>query len=267
MYGVVYLILNKVNGRKYVGQTVQPLKVRFKEHARKKDNTLISNAIRKYGKENFYCGVIKTCASKEELDYWEKYYIAALHTKKTYGYNLTDGGEGFVGYRHTPEVLAKIRETKKNSPRVAEQIAKLAEANRGRHPTPESRAKMSAARKGRTLSAEWRAKIAAGNTGKQFTPERRAKIGAAHRGRTLSAEHRAKIAATSRGNNPFKNLLYEMEQRQLNYKALSKLIDMPLSSLSYKMQGVRKFTEGDKVKLEKFFGKPIEYLLARDDVK
>lgn len=126
---------------------------------------------------------------------------------------------------------------------------------------------MSATRKGRTLSAEHRAKIAAGNTGKQFTPERRAKIRAAHRGKTLSAEHRAKIAATSRGNNPFKNLLYEIETRQLTYKALSKLIDMPLSSLSYKMQGVRKFTEDDKVKLEKFFGKPIEYLLARDDTK
>ena len=81
MYGVVYLILNKINGRKYVGQTVQPLKVRFNEHAKKKDNTLIANAIRKYGKENFYCGVIKTCSSKAELDYWEKYFIAALKAK------------------------------------------------------------------------------------------------------------------------------------------------------------------------------------------
>ena len=260
MYGVVYLILNKINGRKYVGQTVQPLKVRFKEHARKKDNTLISNAIRKYGKENFYCGVIKTCASKEELDYWEKYYIAALKTKKPCGYNLTDGGEGIIGYHLTPEQRAKL--SAKNS------VSLLGNKNTlGYRHTPESRAKMSATRKGRTLSAEHRAKIAAGNTGKQFTPERCANIAASKIGKPLSAEHRAKIAATSRGNNPFKNLLYEMETRQLTYKALSKLIDMPLSSLSYKMQGVRKFTEDDKVKLEKFLGKPIEYLLERDAVK
>lgn len=226
MYGgIVYLILNKVNGVKYVGQTIQPLRVRFKEHARKKDNTLISNAIRKYGKENFYCGVIKTCTSKEELDKWEKYYIAVLKTKKTYGYNLTDGGEGFIGYIPTPETLAKIRETKKSSPRVAEHIAKLAEANRGKHPKPETRAKMSAVRKGKPHSPEWCANIAA-----------------SRRGKTLSAEHRAKIAATSRGNNPFKNLLSEIELRQITYKTLSKLIDMPLSSLSYKMQGVRDFT-------------------------
>ena len=253
-----------VNGKRYVGQTVQSLKVRFNEHARKKDNMLIGNAICKYGKENFYCGVIKTCSSKAELDYWEKYYIAALHSKKPYGYNLTDGGEGIIGYRHPPEVLAKISETKKNSPRVAEHIAKLAEANRGRHPTLETRAKQSAARKGKPKSPEWRMKIGAAHKGKKLSTEYRAKIGAAHKGKKLSAEHRAKIAATSRGNNPFKNLLHEIEARQLSYKALSKLINMPLSSLSYKMQGVRKFTERDRVKLEEFFGKPADYLLERN---
>ena len=209
MYGVVYLIWNKVNGKKYVGQTVQPLKVRFNEHVRKKDNMLIGKAIRKYGKENFYCGVIKTCESKEELDYWEKFFIAALKSKKTYGYNLTDGGEGFIGY----------------------------------HPTPEMRAKQSAIHKGKPHSPEWCAKISA-----------------AHKGKTISVEQRAKISATSRGNNPYKNLLYELEERQLSYKALSKLIEMPLSSLSYKMQGVRKFTEADRVKLEEFFGKSADYL-------
>ena len=257
MYGVVYLILNKINGRRYVGQTVQALKTRFNEHARKKDNTLISNAIRKYGRENFYCGVIKSCASKAELDYWEKFFIAVLKSKKPYGYNLTDGGEGTVGYQPTPETCAKI--SARNS------IALLGNKNTpGYHHTPESRAKMSATHKGKPKSPEWRAKIAAANTGKQFTPERCANIAASKIGKPLSAEHRAKIAATSRGNNPFKNLLSEIESRRLTYKALSKLIGIPLSSLSYKMQGVRNFTEDDRVKLEKFFGKPADYLLERN---
>lgn len=261
MYGVVYLILNKVNGRKYVGQTVKSLEKRFNKHARKKDSMLIGRAIRKYGQENFYCGVIKTCSSKEELDYWEKYYIAVLYTKKPYGYNLTDGGEGFVGYHHSPEVCAKISKAKKSSSRVAEHIAKLAEANRGRHHTPEACAKMSASHKGKPKTAEHCAKIAAALKGQPFTPERCANIAASKRGKPLSIEHRAKIAATERSNTPFKNLLIEIESRQLTYKAFSKLIDIPLSSFSYKMQGVRNFTECDKVKLEKFFGKSVDYLL------
>lgn len=257
MCGVVYPILNKVNGKRYVGQTVQPLKVRFNEHARKKDNTPVSNAILKYGRENFYCGVIKTCASKAELNYWEKFFITALKSKKPYGYNLTDGGEGTVGYHPTPEACAKI--SAKNS------VALLGNKNSlGYHHTSESRAKMSAKGKGKPKAAEHRAKIAAANTGKKFTPERCANIAASKTGKPLSLEHRAKIAATERGNSPFKNLLSEIEARQLTYKALSKLIEIPLSSLSYKIQGVRKFTESDKIKLEKFFGKPADYLLERN---
>lgn len=169
-----------------------------------------------------------------------KIFYCRAQSKKPYGYNLTDGGEGTVGLERTPEHRAKLAASKrgKNNPSY------------GNHPSNETRAKRSASLKGR-----------------RFSEEHRAKLAAAHRGRTLSPEHRAKIAATERGNNPFKNLLYEMEMRQLTYKALSKLIEMPLSSLSCKMQGVRKFTEGDKVKLEKFFGKPIKYLLARDAAK
>ena len=50
--------------------------------------------------------------------------------------NLTDGGEGTSGYKHTG---------KKLSP---EHIANLSAANTGKHRSPESRAKMSAAKSG-----------------------------------------------------------------------------------------------------------------------
>ena len=239
MYGVVYLILNKINGKKYVGQTVQPLKVRFKEHARKKDNTLISNAIRKYGKENFYCGVIKTCLSKEELDYREKFFISALHTKKPYGYNLTDGGEGTVGLECTPEHCVKLAASKrgKNNP------------NYGKHPSNETRAKRSASLKGRRFSEEHRAKLAAAQTGKCYADESRVKM------------------STARRNSPFKNLTTELDKRQLTYASLADILSMARSNVTHRMRGERNFTDKDKFNLEKIFGKPIEYLLARDAVK
>ncbi|MBE8949426.1 MAG: GIY-YIG nuclease family protein [Quinella sp. 3Q1] len=237
MYGVVYLILNKINGRKYVGQTVQPLEIRFDKHTR--SNYAIGRAIRKYGKENFYCGVIKTCASKEELDYWEKYYIATLKTKKTYGYNLTDGGEGTVGLERTPEHCAKLAASKrgKNNP------------NYGKHPSNETRAKRSASLKGRRFSEEHCAKLAAAQTGKRYADESRVKM------------------STAKRNSPFKNLITELDKRQLTYASLADILSIARSNVTHRMQGVRKFTEDDKVKLEKFFGKPIEYLLARDDTK
>ena len=87
-FGVVYLIINLVNGKKYVGQTIKTVAKRFNEHSHEK--TFIGRAIRKHGKENFRYGVIKSCASKSEMDYWEKFFIKTLKTKSPNSYNLTD---------------------------------------------------------------------------------------------------------------------------------------------------------------------------------
>ena len=236
-YGVVYMLWCKVNSMRYVGQTIQPLKKRFKEHASCK-KTLISRAIQKHGKKNFYCGVIKSCNSKEELDYWEKFYIAALHCKVPYGYNLTDGGEGTIGYSFTDEHRAKLsaafsgeknpRYGKKNSP---EHTARIIAANLGRKRKPGTGQNISNALKG-----------------KKHTPER-----CAH------------VSAAQRGYSPYKNLIAELDAHNLSYAALGKLLGFVQSIISRKMRCIRNFTDADKVKLVELFGKPIEYLLERDD--
>jgi len=65
--------------------------------------------------------------------------------------------------------------------------------------------------------------------------------------------------------SPYKNLIAEMDDRQLSYVALEKLMGLPKNTLSPKMRGERSFTDEDKIKLIELFQKPIEYLLARDD--
>ena len=179
MYGVVYLIWNKVNGKRYVGQTIHPLKARFNEHAAKRNNAPLGKAIKKYGRENFYCGVIKTCESKEELDYWEKYYIAVLHCKAPYGYNLADGGEGATGCSRTPEQRAKLSAIYKGKSRPPEVCAKISAGKKGKSRKP--------------FSPEWCANISAGLKGHKKTPEHCANISAAQKGKRLSSEHIAKI--------------------------------------------------------------------------
>ena len=202
VYGVVYLIWNKINGKRYVGQTVQPLKERMRKH--RYGNLYIDKAIDKYGLENFRYGVIKTCATKAKLDEAEKHFIVVLHSKAPYGYNLTDGGEGTVGYI----------------------------------PTPEHRARISAARLGENHP---------------------------NYGKPLSDETCAKISAANRAYSPFKNLVRELDERHLSYSALARLMGVYYMTISKKMRGRVNFTERDKAKLVEIFGKPIEYLLARDD--
>ena len=133
VFGVVYLIIDLVNGKKYVGQTIQPLEMRFNQHAHSK--SALGRSIRQDGIENFRYGVIRSCATHEELNHWEKFFIAKLKTKKPFGYNMTDGGGGTAGWKASPETCARmsaLRSGKKRLPFTLEHRAKLSVANLGK---------------------------------------------------------------------------------------------------------------------------------------
>lgn len=91
----IYCITNLINDKKYIGLTIRPIKFRFTEHCKPSRNKLsvLSNAINKYGKENFKIELLHECSSKEELQTKEEYYIKLYNTMSPSGYNLTSGGE------------------------------------------------------------------------------------------------------------------------------------------------------------------------------
>lgn len=101
--GTIYIIINTLNNKKYVGQTILPIKTRWNSHVngalRKKSssyNTSIARAIRKYSKESFTIEVIVTKVPLIFLNSFEKYWINFYNTYKD-GYNQTLGGEGTRG--------------------------------------------------------------------------------------------------------------------------------------------------------------------------
>lgn len=87
--GIIYLIENQINGKKYVGLTTRNLQIRWKEHTRHYSQ-VIDKAIQVYGEKNFTIKQLEECPD-EELDkretYWIKYFNSANN-----GYNLTQGG-------------------------------------------------------------------------------------------------------------------------------------------------------------------------------
>lgn len=111
--GAVYKIINKVNGKVYVGQTVRGVKNRFNEHARQ-PNSYIGRSIRKYGKGNFELKIIDTSYNIDELNEKEVYWIKQLDTQKPKGYNLIGGGGNVVGLRHSLESRIKMSEVQKS---------------------------------------------------------------------------------------------------------------------------------------------------------
>lgn len=135
----IYCITNLINGKQYVGQTIQTLKVRFAEHCRK-DKGYIGHAIQKHGKENFIIELLDTAQDINELNEKEIYWIARLNTVQPQGYNLCYGGGVTIGYKHKLQSRRLMSVTKKRN--------KVMQGKNnhfyGKNHTEESRAKMSA---------------------------------------------------------------------------------------------------------------------------
>lgn len=130
----IYLITNKVNGKKYIGQSVN-IERRFSEHLRsgqpekyshknERDiNTPIHTAMQKYGVQNFSLTILEEC-EKNQLDEKEKYWISYYKSnEKQFGYNILLGGQAnfsLKGEQHSQAKLSQkevdiIKDLLKNS--------------------------------------------------------------------------------------------------------------------------------------------------------
>jgi group I intron endonuclease len=194
-HGEIYVHTCTANGKSYVGQTTAGMEKRWAEHIRHSRSSKcadsrypLSRAIRKYGPTTFESQVISVARTKPELDNLEKVWIILLQTRET-GYNITAGGEGAWGLRHTAAAKAKISTAHLGNKYCLGRKCSLA-----------SRAKQSQAVRGRVLSSEWRAKIAAAGRGRQHSAATRAKISTGNTGKIFSIETREKMSAAAKGH-------------------------------------------------------------------
>lgn len=99
----IYKITNKINGKFYIGQSVD-IDRRFMEH-RTPHGTMnsIKLAMRKYGMENFSFEVIEEC-SEDKLNEREMYWIATLKPQ----YNRCGGGTGARGHHVSEGVRSEL---------------------------------------------------------------------------------------------------------------------------------------------------------------
>ena len=91
---VIYLHKNKINGKVYIGQTIQNVEERWKNGKAYKSCTRFNNAINKYGWDNFEHIILEQGDwDQKTLDEKEQYYINLYQAKNPkYGYNIKDGG-------------------------------------------------------------------------------------------------------------------------------------------------------------------------------
>lgn len=151
----IYCIENIINGKKYIGQSINIFS-RWKQRinkAKSGTNTALYNAIRKYGKDNFKFYILKKC-NKNELSDLEIMYVKKYNTKAPRGYNMTDGGEGTVGVRMYGKENPMFGLT--HSDKTKELIRQKAI---GRNVSEETRQKLSKTSKGRKHSEQFKQKM------------------------------------------------------------------------------------------------------------
>jgi group I intron endonuclease len=181
IYNYVYLITNNLNGKIYVGKhSTYNLNDGYMGSGK-----LIKLAYNKYGIENFTKQILQFAETEEELNDLEMFYIKDLDAK-TKGYNLTDGGEGTVGYKMSEEAKHKISNFQKqqncpwkHNPHSEEHNQKISESLKGeknpffgKHHSEETKQKL----RGRKFSEEHKQKLRESRLGKTMSEETKRKI-------------------------------------------------------------------------------------------
>ncbi len=198
---IIYVITNKINGKQYVGQTVQRLENRWKFHLSKASRCLaLRAAIEKYGKENFIIECMDFANSLEELNKKEIEWIDRLDSLAPSGYNLKTGGNAPT---YSEESRKKMSESRKKYKQSDESIKKGALSRTG----PGNP-----------------------NFGKKFSDEHRKKLSDAHRGNTSALGHKKteeakrKISEGHKGLTPWNKGLTIEDPRVFAYSNSHKLV-------------------------------------------
>lgn len=145
----VYMHVNKINDKKYIGITKQKPEKRWSNGKHYKSSPHFYNSIKKYGWDGFEHLILCTNLSKEEAKNKEIELIKKYDSMDNkFGYNCTKGGDGVSGRKLTKE-----------------QIEKMRLSNLGRKASEETKEKMSKAMTGRIMNDEWKKRISESHKG------------------------------------------------------------------------------------------------------
>ena len=166
MYGYIYLIVNKIDGKTYVGKR-KLYKKSWNEDGYMGSGKYLKPAQKKYGIENFEKFLITWTYSEEDACEKEKFWIAEYRRRGKAEYNISNGGDG--GFLNE-ELNKKRSETQKGRHLSEEHKKKISEAHKGKtsgmkgkHQSDEAKRKLSVNNirywKGKCLSEECKKRI------------------------------------------------------------------------------------------------------------
>jgi group I intron endonuclease len=212
-FGIIYKVINKINGKVYIGQTTVGLKNRRDKHIRDSNrgsNLIFHRALRKYGFDNFDWCVLEETGDINLLDSLEFDYINIYSSisdgynmttntscqsgeyNPNYGNNMSNESKGIIS-KHNKELYKdKSKHPWTNRRHSKESRKKMSRSwNYDKHFSDETRKKMSAAQTDRKHSEATKTKCSESKLGDKNP----------FYGQKLSKEHREKISVSNKGKN------------------------------------------------------------------
>jgi group I intron endonuclease len=242
----IYGIRNMVNGKWYIGQSVNIEKRKQVHFTQLKygahHNQHLQMAYQKYGEDSFEFRILENI-SVDMLDVREQAWIAYYKADDSqYGYNLDSGGS--LRKRHSAETRLKMsasqkgrvfsQETKRRMSEAgktkvffAEQCRKLSVSHQGKRHSEDAKRKIGKASKDRGVSSETRRMQKIAVTGRPLSVETRKKMSLSRMGKHPSEETRLRlIAAQKRWRNVdpegTRRKLVEAQQKRREAEKLGK---------------------------------------------
>ena len=202
MQAQIYLVSNKLNGKQYVGQTIN-------SHLPIGHGRILKSAYKLHGKDNFtYEPICKGIASRASLNAIERFWISVVGTVVPNGYNIDLGGsEGstWTGERRKAVSIARTGKklnrplgsksgakgkkwSEENKLKLSEALKGRTSPNIGRKASEETKAKMTASQK------EYWSKVESPNKGRKHSEETKAKMRTARANRIYTDADKQKIS-------------------------------------------------------------------------
>lgn len=253
----VYQILNKANGKRYIGSTVNFQKRKTDHFQRLKrgmhHNDYLQNAWNLYGAKSFAFEVLEYVSNLDQLIEREQHYIDCLCPE----YNLSPTAGSQLGIKRTEETKQKMRQANIGKKLSEETKQKIKKAGHRRFEDLNERKKIGMFHRGRNVSEATRQKMREWALTRFNNPEERKKITEARWGKNLlfetqekttsslpkklSLETRQKMSKARRGEkNPatkftesevieIKRLL---EENRLAQRAIAEKYDVSISAIN-----------------------------------
>ena len=204
----IYKILNKVNGKFYIGSSYNLVR-RNGDHFYKLNkgshaNKHLQAAYDKYCSSSFEFIILEFCEATVLIEREQHWINITDCINPKIGYNKRKIADSNFGIKASDETRAKLSASQKGIPKSEDHKEKLrkpkknTENMKGRKLTDDHKAALLASHVGRKVSDEMKAHLSRLNTGKPMSAEAKIKLSEHNKGMVIPPEQRARMIAGRR---------------------------------------------------------------------